>query len=186
MSDSPFIGEITILPYCFAPMNYVFCEGQLMPIDQNPALFAVIGKYYGGDGINTMGIPKLTGRAPIGMGTGPGLTSRQIGGSYGTTQETLTGNKIPSHTHDWNILEGAPNTTDGNMPNSSRVTANFGQIKKGKLKGLNAYVEAPATYLPLSEYTVSTSGESAAHANMQPFLGLHFFMAVDGEYPARQ
>lgn len=187
MSSMPFIGEIAMLPYIFAPVDYAYCEGQLMPISQNTALYAVIGSTFGGDGYNTMAIPNLQARVPIGQGKGPGLTRWELGGKYGTTEEYLTQNQIPSHDHNWKSLDAPPNTTDGNVPgNNTRVTANFakatGPVRK---RAQNAYVSSPGSYTPLSDEIVSTAGQSHPHNNMQPYLGLNYFLATYGEFPAR-
>lgn len=185
MSLTPFIGEIAMLPFTFAPVDYAYCAGQLMPISQNQALYAVIGSTFGGDWRTTMATPNLKARAPIGQGQGPGLTPRELGGRYGTTQEPLTQDLIPSHDHNWKSLDGAPNSTDGNVPENTRVTANFAKPKGARMRGQNAYVSSPASYTSLSPQTVSTAGQSHSHNNMQPFLGLNYFLATYGEFPAR-
>src|SRR6187402_1117505 len=108
MAD-PFVAEIRIFPFSFAPKGWAFCDGQLLPLSQNTALFSLLGTTYGGDGKTTFALPDLRGRAPIHQGQGPGLTSRSLGEQDGTETVTLISSQIPAHAHTVNAVSGAGN-----------------------------------------------------------------------------
>jgi microcystin-dependent protein len=169
--SEPFIAEIKIFAGNFAPRGYAFCDGQLLPISQNTALFSLIGTIYGGDGRTTCGLPNLQGRAPMHPGRGPGLTPRVLGERSGAEQVTLTQNQLGSHTH--------PLRARGDDPNSdspaSAVAASTGDP---------AFAE-PSNLVTMAPESIASTGEGQSHANMQPFLVLNFIIALVGLYPSR-
>lgn len=173
MSD-PFIAEIRIFGFNFAPRGWAFCNGQLLPISQNTALFSLIGTTYGGDGRTTTALPNLQGRFPIHTGNGPGLTPRNLGARGGSETVTLTTNQMPNHGH--NLQAVGDEVADANNPGGNLyATADAG----------NAYVNSVSALVPMSPSMVSSVGGSEAHTNKQPYLTLNFCIALTGVYPSR-
>ena len=173
--SQPFIAEIRIFAGNFAPRGWAFCDGQLLPISQNTALFSLIGTTYGGDGRTTTGLPNLQGRAPMHPGRGPGLTARRLGARVGTETVTLTEAQIPQHTHT------ARAATTPATPEAPTNTASLAPSEGGV-----AYQSDTTTNLvDMASATLSTTGGGQAHANMQPFLTLNFIIALVGVYPSR-
>jgi microcystin-dependent protein len=173
--SSPFVAEIRIFAGNFAPTGWALCDGQLLPISQNTALFSLLGTYYGGDGKSTFALPNMQGNAPMHWGDGPGLTGRFIGEASGTQYVTLLSTETPSHPHQMQATEfGA----DLKIPDPTRVLATS--------TGANAYQSnASQNLVPLSSNAVSISGADQPHNNMQPFLTLTFIIALQGVYPPR-
>jgi microcystin-dependent protein len=178
MSD-PFIGEIRPMPYLFAPQFFTFCDGQLMPISQNQALYAVIGPQFGGDGRTTMGIPNLKGRAPIGAGTGPGLSPHFIGQFSGSASVALTEQQLPSHDH---TAHAAFAPSVDNAPNNQSYLGITLSAETGPIKG---YAAPDANTVQMSPSALASAGGGQPHENRQPFLGLNFCMALEGLFPSR-
>lgn len=176
MSD-PFIAEIKIFAGNFAPRNWAFCDGQLLPIAQNTALFSLIGTIYGGDGRTTTALPNLKGRAPIHPGHGPGLASRRLGERGGTESVTLSESQMAPHSH---ALQ------TGTAPASSFVADSNSTIARSV--GGFSYNDDPGPPMsPLHETALSESGSGDAgpHENMQPYLAIYFIIALAGVYPSR-
>jgi len=175
--SEPFIAEIRIFAGNFAPRGWAFCDGQLLPIAQNTALFSLVGTTYGGDGRTTFGLPNLKGRAPMHPGRGPGLTDRRLGQTGGVETVTLTETQMPSHTHTAQVTTQPGNEDD---PQADAVLG-AGPTAATKLYGasgstLDGTMAGPA--LP-------NFGGSAAHSNMQPYLVLEYIIALQGLYPSR-
>ncbi|MGE5343162.1 MAG: phage tail protein [Candidatus Omnitrophota bacterium] len=182
MAD-PFIGEIRLFPFNYAPIGWAFCNGQLMSVPQNTALFAVIGNQYGGDGQTNFALPNFQGRIPMHWGTGTGLTPRTIAQTLGVTTVTLTDTQLPAHTHTLNAQSG---NADQLSP-SGNFLANVGNGGTRPVKIMN-YTTAPvppATSTALSPQSISAVGSGQAHTNMQPYLTLNFCMAIEGIFPVR-
>ena len=173
--SEPFIAEIKIFAGNFAPRGWTFCDGQVLPIAQNTALFSLIGTTYGGDARTTMGLPNLQGRAPMHPGREPGLTSRKLGERIGSDTATLTEAQIPRHAH---TLRG---TTAPASPAALDNESSFGRTSGG----LGYQSSATASLVDLASVAVSTTGGSQAHANTQPYLVLNFILALVGVYPSR-
>jgi microcystin-dependent protein len=169
--SEPFIGEIRMFAGNFAPRSWAFCDGQLLAISQNDALFSLLGTIYGGDGRTTFGLPDLRGRIPVHMGQGPGLSERRLGSKGGAEKVTLTVNQLPSHTHP---LQAS--TDPGHESNAA------GEVLSQPLTDL--YIEDPPVSA-LASSAIGSAGESRSHTNLQPYLCLHFIIALFGIYPSR-
>ncbi|HXK03321.1 MAG TPA: tail fiber protein [Verrucomicrobiae bacterium] len=170
---SPFLGEIRVFPYNFAPRGWAFCNGQILPISQNTALFSLLGTQYGGNGTSNFALPNLQGNVAIGQGSGPGLTPRTVGEVGGTQTVTLATTQMPAHNHLF-----ACNSKNGN---SYSPAGNIPAVDAG---GNNLYSPGPpdshmnAGHLPVQ-------GSGLPHNNMQPYLTLSYCIAMQGIFPAR-
>ena len=172
--SEPFIAEIRIFAGNFAPRSWAFCDGQLLPIAQNTALFSLIGTTYGGDGRTTTALPNLQGRAPMQPGRGPGLTARRLGERVGVETVTLTEAQMPSHDH---TVRGVSAPAARGGPTNTRALGESG--------GGDAYQSNTTANLVDMSQTMSTTGGGQAHTNVQPYLVLNFIIAIQGLYPSR-
>lgn len=170
--SEPFVGEIRMFAGNFAPRGWAFCDGQLLAVSQNDALFSLLGTAYGGDGRTTFGLPDCRGRIPIHAGQGPGLSSRRLGEKGGTETVTLTTNQIPAHTH--GPLQAANQSSTGQQP--------AGQLL-GDPQG-NLY-DSGTPVAGFNAAAVSSVGGSQGHTNMMPYLCVNFIIALFGIYPSR-
>ena len=170
--SEPFIAEIRIFAGNFAPRSWAFCNGQLLPVSQNTALFSLIGTTYGGDGRSTTALPNLQGRAAMHPGRGPGLTSKRLGQRGGTEMVTLSEAQMPSHTH---TVSGQTGISNSNDPAGKVWSRPFG--------GPVAY--NTGTLVSMAEQATNNTGGSQPHNNMQPFLAMNFIIALQGLYPSR-
>jgi microcystin-dependent protein len=170
--SEPFVGEIRMFGGNFAPRNWAFCDGQLLSISSNDALFSLLGTTYGGDGRTTFGLPDLRGRLPNHQGSGPGLTHRRIGQKLGVENATPTVAQLASHAHPLmgsSALASSPSPS-GNVPAQST--------------SIDLYIdESPSTGLDPSAITSVGGGQS--HANVMPFQCVSFIIALFGIYPSR-
>ncbi len=174
MSD-PFIAEIRIFAGNFAPRNWAFCSGQLLPIAQNTALFSLIGTTYGGDGRTTTGLPNLQGRAPMHQGQGPGLSDRRLGQNGGVEDLTLSQTQMMQHGH----------TPKGTTPGAV-VRLPSSDVTLARSRGTLAYQQNTSSNLvDMATEALPGSGGGQAHNNRQPQLGLNFIIALAGVYPPR-
>ncbi len=174
--SEPFTAEIRIFAGNFAPRGWAFCDGQLLPISQNTALFSLIGTTYGGDGRTTTALPNLQGRSPMHPGRGPGLTSRRLGEKVGVETVTLSEAQIPAHNHTVRgVTTGAAN---GAPTNTSAFARSQAAVRNYENNTTTSLVD-------LASATLSTTGGSQAHSNMQPFLTLNYIIALVGLYPSR-
>lgn len=180
MSD-PFVAEIRIFAGNFAPRNWAFCNGTLLPIAQNTALFSLIGTTYGGDGRTTTQLPDLRGRAAMHPGQGPGLTRRRLGERGGSEQASLSLGQITGHSH---AVYGK-NDDDADNPTPANSGAPDGRAFANNaakpLYGPNTAGDLDA----MSAAAVSSVGGGQAHNNMQPFLTMNFIIALQGTFPSR-
>jgi microcystin-dependent protein len=170
--SEPFVGEIRMFAGNFAPRGWAFCDGQLLAVSQNDALFSLLGTIYGGDGRTTFGLPDLRGRLPVHAGSGPGLSPVRLGAKGGAEKVTLTVPQLPSHTHPY---QGTTLAGDQSVPTSNVV---------GGRTGDNTYIEDAAS-TAMSSSSVGNTGGSSSHTNLQPFLCVHFIIALFGIYPSR-
>ena len=169
----PFVAEIRIFPFNFAPRGWAWCDGQLLPLSQNTALFSLLGTTYGGNGKSNFALPDLQGRAPMHPGQGPGLSLHDLGETGGEEMVTLLESEIPSHSHASHA--DAIDTADTNVPSQN---ASFAQSSGGTLyqSSQNAQL-APQALLPV--------GGDQPHNNLQPYLTFYFNIALQGVFPPR-
>lgn len=170
--SEPFIAEIRIFAGNFAPRSWAFCDGQLLPVSQNTALFSLIGTTYGGDGRSTTALPNLQGRAPMHPGRGPGLTSRRLGQRGGVEMVTLSEAQMPNHTHQ---LEAAAEIGEERPAVGNALALSTGATM----------YRASGTTAPMADQALPSAGGSQAHNNLQPFLTMNFIIALQGLYPSR-
>jgi microcystin-dependent protein len=176
---SPYIGEIRCFGFSFAPVGWAFCNGQLVPIAQNEALYAIIGTIYGGDGVTTFALPNLQGQAPMHWGNGPGGFNTAIGQVQGDTAVSLTATQMPVHAHTINCvtLQSGGVVVRTNTPDPTAL------IAPSEPDGV--YQKAPTIDAPFSNQAISIAGASQPHDNMQPYLALNFCIALEGIFPSR-
>lgn len=174
--STPFIGQITMFGGNFAPRTWAFCNGQLLGVSQNQALFSLIGTTYGGDGISTFQLPNMISRLPIHFGSGPGLSTYQLGQNGGVNTVTITSNTMPHHTHAFNATSANATSTTvaGNLPAQPTGT---GAELYASGTGLTAAVFANST--------VMLNGSNQPHSNMMPSLCVTFIIALQGIFPSR-
>jgi microcystin-dependent protein len=175
MSD-PFIGQITLFAFNFAPRGWAFCDGQLLQISQNTALFSLLGTTYGGDGQVTFGLPNLQGRLPMHAGHGAGLTPRTLGETGGAPSATLNINQIPSHGHD--VTVNVTNREGDSSDPSQRIFAKLDDP-------VEPYGVNSSGNLGAEAIDIHNVGGSQPHDNHQPFLSMYFSIALFGIYPSR-
>ena len=173
MADQ-FIGEIRVVGFNFAPTGWALCNGQLLPISQNTALFSLLGTQFGGNGTTTFGLPNLQGNAPMDQGSGAGLTPRVVGEAAGETSVTLLVSQIPSHTHA--AMNAA--ASNANVP----TNAVFGGGGRGKEP---AYAPASGSTAQMNTLAIGTAGGNQPHNNMPPYLVVNFIIALTGIFPSR-
>lgn len=167
----PFLGEIRLFPYNFAPRGWAFCQGQILPIAQNTALFSLLGTTYGGNGQTTFALPDLRGRVPNSSGQGPGLSSYTLGEQGGVETVSLIAQQMPTHNHTIAVN------------NSGASTGRPSGAYPGQTSG-NSYAPSPdgSTFAPQA---VSNAGNSQPHENRPPYLTLNYCIALEGIFPSR-
>jgi microcystin-dependent protein len=167
---SPFLGEIILLACNFPPRGYAFCQGQLLPLSQNTALFALLGTTYGGDGRTNFALPNLQGRVPIGAGQGPGLSLYDLGQAGGEEGTILTPAQMPAHTH-----AQAYSTALGTVgsPEGTYLASNASGLAQYETTGTGSMA------------ATGSAGSGQAHNNMQPYLALNYCIALQGIFPPR-
>jgi len=170
--SEPFVAEIRIFGFNFAPVGWAQCEGQLLPIAQNAAVFSLLGTSFGGDGRSTFGLPNLQGNAPMHWGNGAGLSVRDIGETEGEATITLTSSQIPAHTHPVEC-----NTGDGDDYGPP------GRVWAPDAAANNEY--ATSTDSHMAPAAISTQGGGLPHNNLQPYLVMNFCIALEGLFPSR-
>ena len=175
--SEPFLGQILLVGYNFAQRGFALAQGQLLPISQNSALFSLYGTMYGGDGRTTFALPDLRGRCPIGMGTGPGLSSRTIGSRSGLETTTLTVADMPAHNHTVNATN-----SDGDKPGPGGKL--LGAAPPGGVGSETIYSTA-APNKTMNPGMIANTGGGQAHNNMQPFLVMNYQVALLGIFPSR-
>ena len=173
MSD-PFVSEIRIFPFAFAPHGWAFCNGQLLPITQNTALFSLLFTNYGGDGLSNFALPNLQGRVPMHPGQGQGLSNHVLGETGGSDAVALVESQIPIHTH---TLSASTSPAVSRLPGAG--------VSLARSRNGNAYQDTPGNQVTMNANTLATAGQSTPHNNMQPYLTLNFCIAMQGVFPAR-
>lgn len=174
MAD-PFVAEIRIFPFNFAPRGWAWCDGQLLPLSQNTALFSLLGTTYGGNGMSNFALPDLQGCAPMHPGQGPGLSLHDLGETGGSDTVTLLESEIPSHSHA--LMASGPVSNRTNPAGNSFA----------RTSGGSPYI--PASPVPplvsLSDQVVAPAGGDQPHNNLQPYLTFYFCIALQGVFPPR-
>lgn len=178
MSD-PFVAEIRVFGFTFAPRGWAMCNGQLLPISQNTALFSLLGTTYGGDGKSTFALPDMQGNAAMCAGDGQGLSSRYPGEMSGTPSVTLLESEIPNHTHTMMAFTQVPGDLFGPTAQSNAILArsNNGPV-------YNTTVQNPSP-VQMAQQALAPQGGSLPHTNMQPYLVLNYCIALQGIFPPR-
>jgi microcystin-dependent protein len=172
MAD-PFVAEIRIFPFNFAPRGWAWCDGQLLPISQNTALFSLLGTTYGGDGKSNFALPDLEGSAPMHPGQGPGLSLHDLGETGGTETVQLLESEIPVHSH--TLRADVTDSADTNVPspNASYALSSGGTLYQG------------ANDTTLADDALAPTGGNQPHNNLQPYLTFYFNIALQGVFPPR-
>jgi microcystin-dependent protein len=173
MSDQ-FVAEIRMFPFNFPPTGWAFCNGQLLPISQNTALFSLVGTFYGGNGTSNFALPNLQGSAPLHQGQGPGLSDRVVGETGGEVSVTLLQSEIPAHNHaiQASTATGLPSPTNNA----------WGSGLKGHP---GAYASGASPTVQMSPAALTPNGGNLPHNNMPPYLALNFCIAMQGIFPPR-
>jgi microcystin-dependent protein len=171
MAD-PFVAEIRIFPFNFAPRGWAWCDGQLLPLSQNTALFSLLGTTYGGDGKSNFALPDLQGRAPMHPGQGPGLSLHDLGETGGSETVSLLESEIPSHAHAAMASQG---DAISQSPSASLPATGI---------GIGQYAP-PGALVMLNPVSLSPAGGDQPHNNLQPYLTFYFNIALQGVFPQR-
>jgi microcystin-dependent protein len=171
MSDA-FVAEIRIFPFNFAPRGWATCDGQLLPISQNTALFSLVGTFYGGNGVSNFALPDLRDRFALGQGQGPGLSERFVGETGGSAGVSLLQSEMPSHRH---TLAATPSAT---------TTVPTGAALAPPVDGSVAY-RTPGVLAPMASESIGPAGSGIPHENRQPYQTLNFCIALQGIFPPR-
>ncbi|MBS0206164.1 MAG: phage tail protein [Planctomycetes bacterium] len=169
----PFVAEVRMFPFNFAPKGWAFCDGQLLPISQNTALFSLLGTTYGGDGKSTFGLPNIQGNAVMHPGQGPGLSLHDLGETGGSETVTLLQSEMPSHNH----------TPMGVAAGGNQTNPTGQAVAQGGNRSSLTYKDNPGTTGPFQQ--LGLTGGNQPHNNMQPYLTLNFCLALQGVYPPR-
>lgn len=172
MAD-PFVAEIRIFPFNFAPKGWAWCDGQLMPLSQNTALFSLLGTTYGGNGKSNFALPDLQGRAAMHPGQGPGLSLHDLGETGGSDTVTLLESEIPSHSH--TLMSNGATANRTNPANNTPA----------RVSGAAPYAAAGSATAQLSSVALSPAGGDQPHNNLQPYLTFYFAIALQGVFPPR-
>jgi|ERR1044072_5805785 microcystin-dependent protein len=174
--SEPFLGMIIIVPYNFAPRGWAFCNGQILPIAQNTALFSLLGTTFGGNGQTTFALPDLRGRVPNSSGQGPGLSSYDLGQVGGVESETMTINQMPAHNHMAACLQG--DATSPRPANGFLATLNVPS-------DANSLLYATTSDSLMAPTMITNTGGSQPFSTLQPYLTLNFCIALEGIFPSR-
>lgn len=176
---TPYIGEIQIFGFNFAPYQWAICAGQIMPISQNTALFSLLGTNFGGNGSSTFGLPNYGGTTACGQGQGPGLTQRTVGESFGSESVTLLQSEIPLHNHNLN-LHGQPNES---LRHGVPATGDVLLVPANA--SVTPFVAQTSPNTNFAPSMIGVTGQGLPHENRQPLLALNFCIALAGQFPQR-
>jgi len=169
-----YVAEVRVFPFNFAPKSWAFCNGQILTIAQNQALFSLLGTYFGGNGTSSFGLPNMQGNVPIGQGNGAGLSQYVLGQSGGNASVALLVSHMASHNHNLMADRSAP---DGNVPNNASLTESVANTKM--------YSNATGPLVQMNPNSIGPTGNNAPHNNLMPFLTLNFCISLTGLYPPR-
>jgi len=173
---NPYVGEIRMVAFNFAPTGWALCNGQIMTISQNTALFSLLGTYYGGNGTSNFALPNMQASLPMAAGNGNGLSPRVIGESGGEPVVTLLTAQMPSHNHGVNCDNGG---------GTSNAPAGALWANDGTGRGINIYANSAGTSQVMNNAALQLTGNNLPHNNMPPYLGINFIVALQGVYPSR-
>ncbi len=181
----PFVGQLMLVGFNFAPRGFAQCNGQLLSIAQNTALFSLLGTTYGGDGQSTFGLPDLRGRTPIGEGAGPGLPTYQWGQRSGNYQTTLITQNLPAHSHTGHVNVSSANSTLSAPTAGASISVPGSTSGRtfAPTQGFNT--TAPNIALGSTSVTTNNTGSNIPFSNMQPYLAMYWVIALEGIYPSR-
>ena len=179
--SEPFVGQIQTFGFNFAPRGWMLCNGQLLPITQNTALFSLIGTTYGGNGTTNFALPNLQGRMMIHQGTGPGLPTVVMGEAAGSPQQTLLLSNMPMHNH---VLNASTTAADGSTPTNTFLANANGADNLGNPVTVQIYGPAPAN-TTMNPGSISMAGGSIPFSIMPPFLVVNICIALQGIFPSR-
>jgi microcystin-dependent protein len=171
--SNQYVAEVRVFPFNFAPTGWAMCNGQILPISQNTALFSLLGTTYGGDGKSNFALPNLQGNIPIGFGQGPGLSLYDLGETGGSENVTLVYSEMPSHNH---TLMSELKAPDNGSPSLAALASGAADTM---------YSNATTPLVSLDPATIKPNGSSLPHNNMMPYLALNFCIALQGIYPPR-
>ena len=174
MAD-PFVAEIRIFPFNFAPKGWAWCNGQLMPLSQNTALFSLLGTTYGGNGKSNFALPDLQGRSPMHPGQGPGLSLHDLGETGGSETVTLLESEIPAHSHTLNATN--EDGTQGTLASNVTLATSVG--------GMLYQTNTSSNLVSMNPVDLTPAGGSQPHNNLQPYLVFYFCIALQGVFPPR-
>lgn len=169
----PFVAEIRIFPFNFAPQSWAFCDGQLLPISQNTALFSLLGTTYGGNGKSSFALPDLQGRAPMHPGQGPGLSLRDLGETGGSDTVTLLESEMPAHSH---AARGVVEASEENDPEGAALAVAVNNP---------IYSSVTSPQVAMSSSALSSAGGGLPHNNLMPYTTFNFCIALQGVFPPR-
>lgn len=175
----PYIGEIRAVGFSFAPREWAFCDGSLLAISSNTALFSLIGTAYGGNGTQSFALPNMMGRAPMGQGRGPGLSNTVLGQMQGSNTVTLTEPEMPTHSHQ---IVGSIDGATSDSPNGKILAT----VTGGRPADRQTYAtDMGSPTISFSPLAIGSEGGNQSHQNTQPFLGLNYIICLYGIYPPR-
>lgn len=174
-----YTGEIRIFAGNYAPIDWAFCDGSTLLVNQHQVLFTIIGNRFGGDGKTDFKLPDLRGKAPMHYGTGTGLTTREFATEVGEVSVSLSSEQMPAHKHE---IQGSTKTTGGASSPEGAVWSALGGLNPKKL-----YKEfTPTTKVNIHQQAIETTGGNMPHNNMQPYVALNFIICLYGEYPVKE
>ena len=174
MAD-PFVAEIRIFGFNFAPTGWALCNGQILPISQNTALFSLLGTTYGGNGQSTFALPNMQSNAPMHPGQGPGLSLHDLGATGGSEFVTLLQSEMPAHSH---VMRGSGDPANNNVVTNAMAAKPLG-------RGNNLYTTASGALQGMNPSAIAPAGGDLPHNNMMPYLVLNFCIALQGVFPPR-
>lgn len=178
--SEPFLGQVQIFGFGFAPARWALCAGQIMPITQNTALFSLLGTVYGGDGKTTFGLPNFKASAACAVGQGPGLTPRDLGETFGSETVSLISTEMPAHSHTFNVYNQSTTAKRHGTP-----LANDALISPGSISAFVPNTTPPPVSGTFPIQMIGVGGGGQPHANQQPYLVLNFCIALSGVFPQR-
>lgn len=177
--SNPFVAEIRIFPFNFAPTGWVKCQGQIMPISQNTMLFSLLGAAYGGNGTSNFALPDLQGAMPMQQGQGPGLSLHDLGETGGTGTVSLLTSEIPSHSHPINTAKATDSTVTIGNPSANVA------LGAAPTRAFSSQIAPVSNQVFMAPTQMGTAGSGQPHNNMPPYLTLNFCIAMQGVFPQR-